>query len=591
MERNGQILNQTASYIYPQKTSSLAIVSLILGIIGFTIPIITSVFGLTFGIIGLVNISKSSGQMKGEKLAIAGIAISCITLLWSIMALLLLCVYFHIFTQSFEKTGGYKIMCEVSSGEKLDQNIFNETCYILRKRIDPTRTQGVLISQKENNFIEICVPVRIDIRKKREAYEDAMLKLEAENINLLQVKRALSLDMAQRQAILSDFCKDSPERKAIIDNLTEAYDLCATKQKMRDELSATMDKFKQQLSDLGLKTEGLTSAAAWSKLAGEQQKEAIEDFVKANLFDEAKGKAETIVPVVQEYVQAFGQWLVVMNELTDPEKGLNVRWNKAIAELSNINLNIDTLRQVLEMSQKSAQRTEMLKAMKDKFPSRAAQIETVVSSYDAYAKVGGRLDDPEDLKRMLKGSGVLEFRILPAAGNVDAAAYLEALAAKGPKGASDSRYIWCEIKTPNAAGWQGRIIGRFGDKLYVLASDQDNEKMVPGAKAWKLKRAYPTQDCEGRRAIGFTFDDVAANLFFKLTSASIGKPLCIMLDNIAISAPNIESAISSSGVITSPRGFPQTEVEDIVNMLNAGTLPVPVRPIESSVEWVSSTTQ
>jgi SecD/SecF fusion protein len=279
----------------------------------------------------------------------------------------------------------------------------------------------------------------------------------------------------------------------------------------------------------------------------------------------------------------------VTNELTDPEKGLNLCWSKAVAELANINLNIDTLRQVLDMSQKSAQRIEMLKAMKDKFPSRVAEIDAVVSSYDAYAKVGGRLDDPEDLKRMLKGSGVLEFRILPAAGDVDAAAYQEALAAKGPKGASDSRYIWYEVESADAAAWRGRITGRFGDKLYVLASDQDNEKMVRGAKAWKLKRAYPTQDNDGRRAIGFTFDDIAANLFYKLTSASIGKPLCIMLDNIAISAPNIESAISSSGVITSPRGFPQTEVEDMVNKLNAGSFPARLSELPISEKTIGPT--
>jgi SecD/SecF fusion protein len=492
--------------------------------------------------------------------------------------------------QGIDLAGGTSLVYEIDSSDLAPaerRGLAERMIPILLKRIDPTHVANIIMRPQGDTRIEIQLPVAsLDTRKKREAYEEALLKLEAENINLLQVKRALSLDAAGRQAILSEFCKDSPERKVIIDNLTEAYDLRAAKQKMRDELSATMDKFKQQLSDLGLKTEGLTSAAAWSKLAGEQQKKAIEDFVKANLSDKAKGKAETMVPVVQEYVQAFGRWSAVTNELTDPEKGLNLRWNKAIAELANINLNIDTLRQVLDMSQKSAQRAEMLKAMKDKFPSRAVQIETVVSSYDAYAKVGGRLDDPEDLKRMLKGSGVLEFRILPAAGDVDAAAYVEALAAKGPKGASDSRYVWYEVESADAAAWRGRITGRFGDKLYVLASDQDNEKMVRGAKAWKLKRAYPTQDREGRRAIGFTFDDVAANLFFKLTSANIGKPLCIMLDNIAISAPNIESAISSSGVITSPRGFPQTEVEDMVNKLNAGSFPARLSEVPISEKTI-----
>jgi SecD/SecF fusion protein len=480
--------------------------------------------------------------------------------------------------QGIDLAGGTSLVYEIDSSDLAPaerRGLAERMIPILLKRIDPTHVANIVMRPQGDTRIEIQLPVAsLDTQKKRKAYEGALLKLEAENINLLQVKRALSLDAAGRQTILSAFCKDSPERKTIIDNLTEAYDLRAAKQKMRDELSTTVDKFKQQLSTLGLKTEELSSSAAgWSKLAADEQAKQIETFVKANLIDKAKGKADTMIPVVREYMQAFGQWSAVTNELTDPEKGLNARWSKAVAELSNVNLNIDTLRQVLDMSQKSADRVKMLKTMKEKFPSRAAGIDAIVSSYDAYAKIGGRLDDPEDLKRMLKGSGVLEFRILPAAGDVDAAAYQEALTVKGPKGASDSRYIWCEIEDTDAAGWQGRITGRFGDKLYVLASDQDGEKMTRGAKAWKLQRAYPTQDKEGRRAIGFTFDEIAANLFYKLTSASIGKPLCIMLDNIAISAPNIESAISSSGVITSPKGFPQTEVEDMVNKLNAGSFP------------------
>ncbi|MHC4773088.1 MAG: SecDF P1 head subdomain-containing protein, partial [Planctomycetota bacterium] len=88
-------------------------------------------------------------------------------------------------------------------------------------------------------------------------------------------------------------------------------------------------------------------------------------------------------------------------------------------------------------------------------------------------------------------------------------------------------------------------------------------------KKWKLKSARPTSDQQGRRAIGFTFDDVAANKFFVVTGSNLGEPLCILLDDRAISAPRIDSerGIRSSGIITG--SFTQTEISDMVNKLNA----------------------
>jgi SecD/SecF fusion protein len=485
--------------------------------------------------------------------------------------------------------GGTSLIYEIDSSdlEPAERHGLAERMIpILLKRIDPTHVANIIMRPQGDTRIEIQLPVAsLDTRNKRLAYEDAINKLESENINLLQVKRALSLDAAQRQTILADFCKDSTERKAIIDKLTEAYDQRDAKKKMRDELIVTTDKLKEQLSTLGLKTEGLAAAAAtWNKLPKDPQKKQIEEFVKTNL-DSARSKPELIVPVVEEYLLAYDQWAKVMNEITDPVNGLNTRWNNAVSELVNINLNIDILRQVLEMPAKSAKRTEMLTEIEGKFPSRKAQIAAVVSAYDAYAKVGGKLDDPEDLKRMLKGSGVLEFRILPGQELANAAGYKEALATKGPKGASGGGYVWCEVE--DAQTWQGGITGQFGDKLYVLASDQDGEKMTRSAKAWKLKKAYPTQDNEGRRAIGFTFDDVAANLFFSLTGANIEKPLCILLDNIAISAPNIQSAISSTGTITGGRGgFTPIQVDDMVNKLNAGSFPARLSEVPISEKTI-----
>jgi len=58
------------------KLSGLAVASLILGITGFCTAGLTAIIGLILGIIGIVRINRSYGQLKGKGLAIAGTAVS-----------------------------------------------------------------------------------------------------------------------------------------------------------------------------------------------------------------------------------------------------------------------------------------------------------------------------------------------------------------------------------------------------------------------------------------------------------------------------------------------------------------------------------
>jgi len=65
----------------PQKTSGLAIASLVLGILGFCSYGITSLAGLILGLVGYSKIRTSGGALGGKGLAIAGISVSGVTLL------------------------------------------------------------------------------------------------------------------------------------------------------------------------------------------------------------------------------------------------------------------------------------------------------------------------------------------------------------------------------------------------------------------------------------------------------------------------------------------------------------------------------
>ncbi|MBN2183038.1 MAG: hypothetical protein JW715_14095 [Sedimentisphaerales bacterium] len=200
--------------------------------------------------------------------------------------------------------------------------------------------------------------------------------------------------------------------------------------------------------------------------------------------------------------------------------------------------------------------------------------------------------DAKDIQHMLRNLGILEFRILPTLDHpeVDSTAmnnYIERLQVQGPEYASDDQNIWIEIEDANewkCTDSEGRpaIVGEFGGKTYVLASNKPGKVILfePGEKTWRLEKAYMTTDEMGRRAIGFSMNLRGRMLMGEVTGNNIGRPLCIILDEIAISAPNIQERIPGEGRINGR--FSQTEVEDMVNKLNAGSLPA--RLIEESVE-------
>lgn len=93
-----------------------------------------------------------------------------------------------------------------------------------------------------------------------------------------------------------------------------------------------------------------------------------------------------------------------------------------------------------------------------------------------------------------------------------------------------------------------------------------------------LKTAMPSQGSFGEPEIHFTLDGKGTKIFALVTEQNIGRRLAIILDNEVLMAPVIQSAIpEGSGRITGK--FTQTEVQDIVNVLNAGALPAPVNII------------
>ena len=78
--------------------------------------------------------------------------------------------------------------------------------------------------------------------------------------------------------------------------------------------------------------------------------------------------------------------------------------------------------------------------------------------------------------------------------------------------------------------------------------------------------------------VGLEFDGEGKDLFGEITERNVGKPVGIFLDGFVISAPKVNEKISQGrAVITG--NFNLNEAKELVQRLNAGALPVPIKLI------------
>jgi SecD/SecF fusion protein len=112
-----------------------------------------------------------------------------------------------------------------------------------------------------------------------------------------------------------------------------------------------------------------------------------------------------------------------------------------------------------------------------------------------------------------------------------------------------------------------------------------------------LRQVRPDYDERLQPAVRFEFDRRGAVRFSKLTRAHLPEEgeafkyqLAIILDSVVMSAPVINSEIRDSGIIEGgPQGFKPKEVDHLIQVLRAGSLPASIDPTPLQEENVGPT--
>lgn len=200
------------------------------------------------------------------------------------------------------------------------------------------------------------------------------------------------------------------------------------------------------------------------------------------------------------------------------------------------------------------------------------QIEIIIPEVDA--------EEIKRIERKISSIGSLEFRIVANRRDHDAIINQAREVRGRDVRSADGKVLarWVPVDPNEADSFAGdpdvatRPGGKEGTFEVLLVLDEYN---VTGEY---LSRVNPTADQAGRPAVSFHFDSRGAQLFGQLTSANLPdkvqgfhRKLAIMLDELVVSAPRINSAIYDSGIIEG--SFTEDRVNNYVGVLNAGSLP------------------
>jgi preprotein translocase subunit SecD len=183
----------------------------------------------------------------------------------------------------------------------------------------------------------------------------------------------------------------------------------------------------------------------------------------------------------------------------------------------------------------------------------------VADNYRIVVQLPG-VDDADRVRKLIKSTAFLEFRIVEGSPADSREALLAGLGGRLPD--------TLEILDGDVRDKAGAVVGK---RYYAV----QKRRTVTGRD---LKNARPSVGEFNRPIVHFSLSPQGAENFAELTGSNIGRGLAIVLDGRVVSAPVINARISDEGIIEGD--FTQQEVQDLSTVLKSGALPAAIVTLE-----------
>ncbi|MHC5114745.1 MAG: protein translocase subunit SecD [Planctomycetota bacterium] len=468
-----------------------------------------------------------------------------------VLALCILSIQFKDLRLGKDLRGGVSLIYKVAMPDDVSdpQAVLTQTISVLKDRVNPAGVLDISMQPLGRDRIEIVMPLPSkEVQALSKAYRSALTKLlERSEIPANDLDDALS-----RGAAPAELGGDaSTERGQKAGELQDAFDAKTAARKAYDDAVA------EGMSEEDLLSNGLVRAAAETEIEFER---LYGEMLSLSL-GESRIRRTLALPTSQQ-------------KLKDDQG--NIQYDND----GNVVLG-------------PSQRADALQKISTEFPHLAAELDASIDAFDEYQKQRTGFDDPEDLIRLLRGAGVLEFYIAVSSGQpegVDVPQLRTELEEVGPDNTTSptARWVpinelkqWYDTKADLASleadpvGYFSRVRGLVaavyeGDYYILLYTTQPKSITHQHDQRWSITQAFVGADNLGRPAVNFNLDAGGGGLMGRLTAGHINQPMAIVLDGEVYSAPSIRSTITTSGQITG--NYSEDEINYLIRVLAAGSL-------------------
>ncbi|MFN0012463.1 MAG: protein translocase subunit SecD [Phycisphaerales bacterium] len=482
--------------------------------------------------------------------------------------------------------GGTSLIYQVNIKPGDPADTLSNMIELLKRRVDPKGMMEIQMVAQGTNRIEITMPLGGDrVKAFRAEFETEIAQLASGALSVDQFDRVMAMPPEQRATEIAALGGGDAAQVALLNTAAAAYDAAV---RARAQFQASRSGFEKPIEEFGKALEEARSRGEPEEVikAITASVEAAQDALAAGALEPAR--AEKAFEQAREAAKATAISTAEVRRVLDLP---------AVARKYK-----DT--QTGETKQIPSPRQRALARLREAHPGAVEKLDRVVAKYDTFQANRSTLDDPQDLIRLLRGAGVLDFRIGVKPGEaLDEARLRQELREKGPRNVRSTEHRWFKLNKEDTwfdsleeqqammaappsyfGGRYNAVVEEFDGQYFMLLYDVKGKRLTQAEGAWRCESARQSQDELGRPCISFSMDVLGADKMSQLTGSNVRNMMAVLLDDEVYTAPNINSKIGKQGQIAG--NFSQAEIGYVVRVLNAGSLAAKLSPEPISVSTV-----